>query len=141
MPEFSTQRNLKAPEQFPEGSTVSEDDSVILHLKASCDVAKAAHASIAFQGSSHTRGKVVMMKAGNDAQSLKGRVKVADLKPLVRDASGMRYSVDCCIYILHSWVTRWIVPGYRTMYRCHFACALPANPSMQIAAVALSVMP
>lgn len=85
VPEFSMQRNLKASEQFPEDTRLSEDDSVILHLKASCDVEKAAHASVAFS-SSPTQSKVVMMKSGSDSQSLKGKVKVADLKPLVRSA-------------------------------------------------------
>jgi hypothetical protein len=82
--EFASHRHLKAPQQFDGTATLSEDDSLIVHLKASCDVAQAAYASIVFMGKSPSKGKVVMLKGSNDAQTLKGKLKVAELKPLVR---------------------------------------------------------
>lgn len=97
MPEFGTQKNLKAPAQLDEAATLSEDDSVIIHLKSSCDVARAAYASIVFAGSTPSRGKVVMMKAGSDEKSLKGKLKVADLKPVVRADSILKWLQWACM--------------------------------------------
>jgi hypothetical protein len=83
-PEFGSKVTLQYPNTFAAGATVSEDDSVIINLKASCDVASVAHASITFLSKTSSRGKVVTLKKGDDKQTLKGRVKVGEIKAVVR---------------------------------------------------------
>lgn len=83
VPEFSTTKKLEAGQKLDESAVLSEDDSVIVHLNVDCDVSQAVYASIVFLGSNPTLGKVVMMKAGKDSNSLKGKLKVAELKSVV----------------------------------------------------------
>eukprot|EP00892_Ulva_mutabilis_P001708 jgi/Ulvmu1/11538/UM078_0028.1 len=81
-PQFGASHTVQASQVLPAKTVVSEDDSVVINVEATCDFSKVAYASVVFGAGDSPSSKVILMKQGRSSQHLKGQLKVADLKPL-----------------------------------------------------------